>query len=86
MYFSKARLAIAVVVWLKRDVIYDAFPMLDDAMESIRSRLSGNNGSGQRFAGLDTLDPEENLELAPDFVSANRGRYETLPGGRQNGL
>ncbi|KAK9863294.1 hypothetical protein WJX84_001190, partial [Apatococcus fuscideae] len=78
---------IAVLAWVKRDVIFDAFPMLDDALESLRSRLRGDGGgSGPRFAGLDTLDPEENLELAPDFVSANRGRYETLPGGRQNGL
>ena len=76
-----------MLAWIKRDVILDAFPMLEDAFESLRSRLRGDGGgSGQRFAGLDTLDPEENLELAPDFVSANRGRYETLPGGRQNGL
>ena len=76
----------AVLAWIKRDAIFDAFPILDDAIESIKSRLRGEAGSGQRFTGLDTLDPEENLELAPDFVSANRGRYETLPGGRQNGL
>lgn len=46
---------------------------------AIRRRLSGRANA----SGLDYLDPEEDLDLAPEFVGATRppqGRYQNLPG------
>ena len=51
---------------------------------SLPGFLRGRFGRQSNHTGLDYLDPEEDLDLAPEFVGATRppqGGYQNLPGG-----
>ena len=48
--------------------------------------LVGRFGRRRDHGGLDYLDPEEDLDLAPEFVGATRppqGQYQNLPSGER---
>ncbi|KAK9814590.1 hypothetical protein WJX72_008328 [[Myrmecia] bisecta] len=72
------------VVMAKREAIYDNFPGIERGMFALRSRFRGR-GAIPAYMGLDHLDPEENAELAPEFVGAShpvgagRGTYQPMP-------
>lgn len=54
----------------------DNFPQLGNAVDGIRSRFGGGSAG---YGGLDHLDPEENLDLSPEFLGATAARHPQGP-------
>ena len=55
-----------------RNAIADNVPQLGELVDGIRARF-GRRGDG--FDGLDQIDPEDNLDLSPEFLGATAPRH-----------
>ena len=66
----------AGVGFVFRGTISDNFPQVGNMVDGIRSRLGGRSDG---FGGLDHLDPEENLDLSPEFLGATAPRHPQGP-------
>jgi len=66
----------AVASFVFRETILDNFPQLGNTVDNIRSRFGGG---GNSYSGLDHLDPEENLDLSPEFLGATAPRHPQGP-------
>ncbi|KAK9918751.1 hypothetical protein WJX75_006574 [Coccomyxa subellipsoidea] len=67
---------------LYRQTLREAFPGVGDSVRDLGSRLRGRQRSAL-YQGLDTLDPEERLDISPEFVGAvghHQGPYAPLNG------
>ncbi len=74
----------AVAGYVFRETILDNFPQLGNTVDNLRARFGGG---GESYGGLDHLDPEENLDLSPEFLGATaarhpQGPYNPLQGGQ----
>lgn len=65
------------MAFLYRETLSDNFPQVGNAVESLRSRFGGGGGGG--YGGLDHLDPEESLDLSPEFLGATAVRHPQGP-------
>ena len=75
----------AVAGFIFREQLSDNFPQLGNMVESVRGRFQSRSGT---YGGLDHLDPEENIDLSPDFLGAtgaphHQGPYQPLGNERQ---
>ncbi|BDA49076.1 probable Sushi, von Willebrand factor type A, EGF and pentraxin pentraxin domain-containing protein at C-terminar half [Coccomyxa sp. Obi] len=71
---------------LYREALMDAFPAVEQRVRGLGDRLRGRQRSSL-YQGLDTLDPEERLDISPEFVGAVRhpqGPYAPLNGQDEN--
>ena len=59
-----------------RHTIADNVPQVGNLFESIRAKFSRRSDG---FGGLDHLDPEENLDLSPEFLGATAPRHPQGP-------
>ena len=66
----------AVAGFVFREAILDNFPQVGNVWDSLRSRFGGG---GDSYGGLDHLDPEENLDLSPEFLGATAPRHPQGP-------
>ena len=66
----------AGVGFVFRHSIADNVPQVGNLVDSIRARFGGR---GDGFSGLDHLDPEENLDLSPEFLGATAPRHPQGP-------
>ena len=66
----------AVAGYVFREAIADNVPQFGNLLDTVRSRFGGR---GDGFGGLDHLDPEENLDLSPEFLGATAPRHPQGP-------